>query len=317
MNKLTEFLNTAARHYYAGTPIISDEQFDRLAEASGYNAVGSKQHDNVEKHVYPLYSLQKYYSDENRENPLSEYTNVSRTIKLDGAAVSHLFVDHQLVRSLTRGDGIEGTVVTDKFLSTKLIPHTIELPGVVQIDGELAAPKHVENSRNYAAGALNLKDVNEFKTRGVQFFAYSIRPFVNSTFDSDMRTLQKLGFNTIIDDALIDIYPSDGVVFRVNDNALFTSLGYTSSHPRGAYALKERSEAVETTLLGVEWQVGRTGRVTPVAILEPVWLGYALVSRATLNNPGYIEALDLRIGDTVAVRRAGEVIPQVCYRVEG
>lgn len=316
-SKIIEFLNNAARHYYNGSPIISDEQFDRLAESVDYHNVGAKQHGNVEKHYFPLYSLQKFYADENKASPLAGEKDVTSTIKLDGAACSHLYIDGHYVRSLTRGDGIEGRVVTDKFLGSKLIPQTISIMGVVQIDGEIAAPKTTENSRNYAAGALNLKDPEEFKTRAVEFFAYSVRPNQNPWFDVDMRMLQKEGFNTVTDKNIHEIYPSDGIVFRVNANARFDELGYTADFPRGAYAKKERAELVETVLLGVEWNVGKTGKVTPTAILEPVMCGDANVSRATLNNPGFIEALGLCIGDRVAIRRAGEIIPQIVHKVEG
>jgi len=105
-------------------------------------------------------------------------------------------------------------------------------------------------------------------------------------------------------------------VFRVNDTQLFQDLGYTAKHPRGAYAKKERAAHVETKLLDVEWQVGKSGKVTPVAILEPVYIGDALVSRATLNNPGFIEMLDLQIGDTVAIIRSGEIIPCILHKVD-
>ena len=131
-----------------------------------------------------------------------------------------------------------------------------------------------------------------------------------------MRALHQWGFCTVQDKNLMEIFPTDGVVFRVNSNADFEALGHTSKHPRGAYARKERSECVETVLVGVEWQVGKSGKVTPVAILEPVLVGDAMVSRATLNNPAFIETLDLRIGDRVAIRRAGEIIPQIVHKVE-
>lgn len=314
--KIVDFLNNAARHYYNGEPIISDEQFDKLAESVDYHSVGAKQHGNVEKHVYPLYSLKKFYADENKTSPLVGERDVTSTIKLDGAACSHLYIDGEYVRTLTRGDGVEGRVVTDKFLATNLIPKKISLLGIVQIDGEIAAPNTVENSRNYAAGALNLKDPEEFKTRAVEFFAYSVRPYQNPWFDVDMRMLQKEGFNTVTDKNLHEIYPSDGIVFRVNSNVRFAELGYSTDYPNGAYAKKERAGLVETNLLGVEWQVGRTGKVVPVAILEPVMVGDAKVSRATLNNPGFIEALGLCIGDRVALRRAGEIIPQIVHKVE-
>jgi DNA ligase (NAD+) len=319
MDKIKEFLNRAARHYYNGDPIISDEQFDQLADSIGYNLVGSKQHENTEKHFRRMYSLQKYYEDESAENPLEGFVNVSMTPKIDGAAVSILYVDGKLARVLTRGDGIEGRIITDKFLATKLIPHTISqgLGDVVQITGEIAAPKTVENSRNYAAGALNLIDPEEFKTRAVVFFAYGIYPNPTASFDDDMKTLRRAGFSTVQDRNIAEIYPTDGVVFRLNNNEDFEAQGYTSKHPNGAYARKERSECVETVLLGVEWQVGKSGKVTPVALLEPVQVGDAVVSRATLNNPTFIEALDLRIGDRVAIRRAGEIIPQIVHKVGG
>ena len=317
MNKLIEFLNTAARHYYNGTPIITDEQFDTLADSVGYSAVGALQHEDTQKHVYPMYSLQKFYADAKDKTPLHDYKgDITMSPKLDGAAVEHLYIDGNYVRTLTRGNGIEGKDVTAKFINSKLIPQTIPLDGVVQITGEVCAPKAVENARNYAAGALNLGSVEEFRTRSVEFFAYGIQPYVNATFDEDMSLLWAYGFNTVQDPNLDKIFPTDGVVFRVNSNEDFASLGYTSKHPKGAYARKERSECVETTILSVEWQVGKSGKVTPVAILEPVLVGDATVSRATLNNPGFIQALDLRIGDRVAIRRAGEIIPQVVNKVE-
>lgn len=316
MNKLEQFLNTASRAYYAGQPIISDEQFDRLADSCGYNKVGAGASGETTKHQYQMYSLQKYYEDEGKR-PLEGHTNLAMSIKLDGAAISLLYADGELVQALTRGDGVEGQIITEKILAHKgLVPHTIDLPGVVQITGEIVAPKHIENARNYAAGALNLKDIDEFKTRALSFFAYGVQPSIRPTYTEDLVKLKQFGFQVINDPELDKIYPCDGIVFRVNDNDQFYSMGYTAKHPRGAYAKKERAPHVETKLLGVEWQVGKSGKVTPVAILEPVMIGDAMVSRATLNNPGFIEMLDLRIGDTVAVIRSGEIIPCILHKVD-
>jgi DNA ligase (NAD+) len=315
MNKIEQFLDSASKAYYAGSPIISDEQFDRLAESHGYNSVGAKQHDNKAKHLFQMYSLQKYYEDEGTR-PLEGIKSIASSVKLDGAAISLLYVDGTLVRGLTRGDGVEGQLITDKLLATNLVPHEIPVSGVVQITGEIVAPINIENSRNYAAGSLNLKDVNEFRTRALSFFAYGVQPTLCDTFNEDMKQLQKFGFGVIIESDLDKIFPCDGVVFRVNDNRQFFEMGYTAKHPRGAYAKKERAAHVETTLLSVEWQVGKSGKVTPVAILEPVYIGDALVSRATLNNPGFIEMLDLRIGDRVAIIRSGEIIPCILHKVD-
>ena len=317
MNKLHKLLDKASEAYYQGMPTIPDYMFDMLAEGCGYNKVGAAVHGNKAKHTHRMYSLQKFYEDEGKSDPLAGL-DVTTSIKLDGAAISLLYVDGILVQALTRGDGVEGQIITDKMYEHgNLVPLRINLGNItVQVTGEIVAPLHVENSRNYAAGSLNLKDLNEFKTRAIEFFAYQITPNLDPTWSGDMRVLKQLGFNTVLEPELAKIYPSDGIVVRLNNNHQFEQLGYTSKHPRGAYARKERAAHVETKLLGVEWNVGKTGKVTPTAILEPVKIGDALVSRATLNNPGFIEALDLQIGDTVAVARAGEIIPCILHKVD-
>lgn len=313
---LIQYLNECSRHYYNGNPIISDEVFDRLAESVDYKNIGVKQHDNVQKHYYPMYSLQKFYEDEGKNNPLSGESNVSYSIKLDGAAISILYINGQLTRVLTRGDGKEGTDVTEKFIGSNLIPQLFHHDGIVQITGEIAAPSHVPNARNYAAGALNLKDTNEFRTRSVEFFAYGLQPYHNDTWEEDMQMLSRIGFNTVLDKGLADIYPSDGLVFRVNSNKRYEELGFTAHHPKGAYARKVRGETVEAEILAVEWNTSRTGKVTPVAILSPIILGDKQVSRATLNNIGFIEALDIQIGSKVAVGMGGEIIPVIYHKIE-
>jgi DNA ligase (NAD+) len=317
MNKLTEFLNLAARNYYAGNPIISDEVFDRLSESAGYDKVGAKQHEHLEKHLYPMYSLQKHYEGEGTR-PVLPGTRIDTSPKLDGAAISALYINGALVRVLTRGDGVEGTIVTDKFLVTKLIPHYIanqSVPDIMQITGELCAPKHVENARNYAAGALNLMDVNEFKTRSVEFFAYGVNPVLTDSFQHDMMMLKSWGFNTVKDSELWNIFPTDGIVHRLDSNKEFYEAGYTSKHPKGALAVKERGASVETKLLDVIWETSRSGKVTPVAILDPIKIGDKLVSRATLNNISFIRALDIEIGDTVGVILGGEIIPKITHKI--
>ena len=318
--KLETYLDLASKAYYDGEPIMTDAQFDALADSIGYNKVGAKQHDNVEKHVYRMYSLQKYYEDEDKQRPLQGAGDLSISAKLDGAAISILYVNGELARVLTRGDGIEGQVVTDKFIDNPIIPQRLEnVPSLLQVTGEIVAPLNIENARNYAAGSLNLKDASEFKQRALSFYAYGVEPRVDpshDTYDRDMAALARRGFNTVQATDLDKIFPTDGVVFRVNSYKTFLEMGYTAKHPRGAYALKERGAHVETKLLDVEWQVGKSGKVTPVAILEPVMIGDAVVSRATLNNPGFIQALGIQIGDTLAVIRSGEIIPCVLHKVD-
>lgn len=316
MNKLHKLLDKASEAYYAGKPTIPDYIFDILAENCGYNKIGTNVYGKKAKHLYPMYSLQKFYDDEDKADPLAGQ-DVITSIKLDGAAISLVYNAGILVQALTRGDGIEGQIITDKMYEHgSLVPLNLNNNLTVQITGEIVAPLHIENSRNYAAGSLNLKDLNEFRTRALQFFAYQITPNCYQLWPDEMEYLKFLGFNTVLEPGLDKIYPSDGIVVRLKDNFQFNEMGYTSKHPRGAYAHKERAQYVETKLLGVEWNVGKTGKVTPTAILEPVYIGDALVSRATLNNPGFIEALDLQIGDTVAVVRSGEIIPCILHKVE-
>ena len=310
------FLDYASAKYYAGEPIISDEEFDKLAEYFNYERVGAPVAlgDRV-AHPFPMWSLQKCYDDE----PLIDLGgDVVVTPKLDGAAVALYYVDGRLSLALTRGDGKEGLDITEKMAT--LVPNQLEpypLP-FMQITGEIVAPKTIENARNYAAGALNLKSVEEFTSRDLTFVAYGVAPNINKSWCNDMINLHMFGFNTVdtMPDFWLDQFPQDGQVYRLDKHNEFQALGHTSKHPRGAFALKERKGGVITRLLDVTWQVGRSGVVSPVAILEPVLVGDATVSRATLHNAKYIRELGLELGCLVEIIRAGEIIPRVVRRID-
>ena len=305
-------LDKASKAYYEGKPFLSDEEFDRLAEREGYEAVGYNP-DAKLKHKYPLYSLQKVFVGEDTP-PNYNGAGTIITPKLDGAAIAIQYKNGAIHKVITRGDGEAGVDVTDKFIFDNIIPFSIADEGNFQITGEIVAPKEIPNARNYSAGALNLKDVKEFLSRDLTFIAYNVQPNLSKTYISDMTELRELGFNTVIDSDW-EQFPNDGQVIRVDTNSTFESLGFTSHHPRGAYALKTRDAGVATTLLDVVWQTGKSGKVTPVAILEPIEIDGATISRATLNNMAYIESLDLEIGCQVEVIRAGKIIPCVIGRV--
>ena len=134
-------------------------------------------------------------------------------------------------------------------------------------------------------------------------------------FRSNLIKLNEWGFETCIDSPYLE-FPHDGEVFRVDNNNYFEELGYTSKHPRGAFALKEKPDGIVTKLLDVLWQVGKSGAISPVAVLEPINIDGAIVSRATLHNSAVIEGLGLEIGCMVEVIRAGGIIPQVISRVD-
>jgi DNA ligase (NAD+) len=312
-----ELLDKASKAYFEGSPFLSDQEFDSLAKKESYERVGYNP-DDRQSHLFPLYSLQKVFEGE--DTPPVYKSKVIETPKLDGAAISIQYKKGKLFKVITRGDGKAGVEVTDKFFGNNIIPknlypeYTFENWGILQVTGEIVAPKEIPNARNYAAGALNLKDREEFSRRNLTFIAYNIEPNIGSTYENDMSHLEYAGFHAVTESDWEE-FPTDGKVFRVNDNMEYTVLGYTSHHPRGAYALKTREEGIETTLLDVVWQTGKSGKVTPVAILDPIEIDDAIISRATLNNIAYIKSLNLEIGCRVKVIRAGKIIPRVIERV--
>ena len=307
-NYLENKLREASSAYYSGSPIMTDQEFDALARATNFNEVGTR--EGRIPHAFRMWSLQKVF-----EGDKCPFTNkgVIVTPKLDGSAISILYIEGELQRVLTRGDGKCGIDITDKFtfkeIDCNLIPQKIDFKEILQVTGEIVAPKSVPNSRNYAAGSLNLKDVREFLSRDLAFIAYGLEPF-GKTYMEDMSFLQAGGFDTVIDNDWAQ-FPHDGTVWRLDNNEKFRDLGYTSHHPRGAFAVKKQHKGVTTTLLDVDWQVGKSGVVSPVAILEPCTIGEATVSRATLHNKSYIEELGLYIGCEVEVIRSGEIIPRI------
>jgi len=312
MNK-TEYLELCNQKYAEGNPILPDEVYDRLVENTELeNKVGYDVSEARHKHPFPMYSLQKVFIGEDKEPDWDIKHTKIMTAKLDGAAVSITYIDGVLTQALTRGDGKAGLDITDKIKC--LVPNEIWSKGLKQVTGEIVAPKEIPNARNYASGALNLKDLEEFKSRNLTFVAYGIQPAIGAEWTEDMNLVSGMGFNAVTKSDYRE-FPQDGKVVRVDSNTYFETLGYTSHHPRGSFALKTRQAGVVTRLLDVEWNVGKSGAVSPVAILEPCVIGEATISRATLHNMAYIEALELEIGCNVEVIRSGEIIPRIVKRV--
>jgi DNA ligase (NAD+) len=308
---MQHFLEKASAMYYSGTPILSDAEFDALARLYNYDTVGHTVTDGI-PHLYKMYSLQKVFDLNAVESSTSPMV---RTPKLDGAAVSLQYVNGHIAQALTRGDGNLGRDITLKL--EELVPNVISIKGKIQITGEVVAPDTIPNARNFAAGSLNLKDLMEFRSRAkdLRFVAYDIQGVEYERLTSAMDHLAQNGFEVITHFDATG-YPTDGEVFRVDNYDAFYKLGYTAHHPRGAFALKEQKDGVITELLDVVWQVGKSGVVSPVAILRPVEVGDALVSRATLHNIEYIRSLNLEIGCSVEVIRSGEIIPRIVRRVD-
>jgi DNA ligase (NAD+) len=307
---MEKYLDQLSEMYYKGQPEVTDEEFDRLAQKHSYNAVGAK--DGETPHLYRMYSLQKVHFGEKQPKLVNPVT----TPKLDGAAISVSYVGNEfkhLHQVITRGDGVQGQDITNKI--RHLVPETFfGGTSTLQFNCEVVAPKTISNSRNYASGALNLKDVNEVKQRDITVVCYDVLGTSLETYKERLEFAKQCGFNVITDN--VDRFPNDGQVVREDDCLLYEKMGYTSKHPRAAYALKPKPQTVVTKLLDVEWNVGRSGIVSPVAILEPVVIGEATVSRATLHNMDYIDSLGLEIGCDVVVVRSGEIIPRILGRAD-
>ena len=316
---MREFLDRACKLYYEGTPIIKDHEFDILAKKHDYKRVGHTVTDGVPHH-FPMRSLQKVFD---LNDAPSWYSNayegteieVVCSPKLDGAAVSILYINGRLEIALTRGDGKIGKDVTDKL--RLLVPNKLNFnaTGIIQLTGEIVAPKEIANSRNYAAGALNLKNINEFSCRRIQFVLYGAEPNRKEYWTEEMDAYSHSGFVTVLE-SVDYTYPTDGIVYRLNKFSYHHMQGITSQHPKGSFALKsDKTDSAISTLRKVVWQVGKSGRISPVAILDPVKIGDAEISRATLHNISIIDELDLEIGCQVEVVRAGEIIPRIVRRI--
>lgn len=274
--------------------------------------------------------------------------------KIDGLSVSLEYKDGIFTRGSTRGDGFVGEDITKNLKTIKSIPMVLrEKIPFIEVRGEVYMPKSdfeklvrkqlendeqpAKNPRNAAAGSLRQKDSRVTASRGLDIFVFNLQRIEGRELTCHSESLdymKSLGFNVIdgyktfdnIEDAVSRImeigenrqsysYDIDGAVIKVDDFELRNELGSTAKVPKWAVAFKYPPEEKETKLLDIEINVGRTGALTPVAVFEPVWLAGTTVSRAVLHNQDYIDSKDIRIGDIIAVRKAGDIIPEVVRSV--
>jgi DNA ligase (NAD+) len=271
--------------------------------------------------------------------------------KIDGVAVSLTYERGRFTRAVSRGDGTEGDDITQNVRHLSDLPHEIiDAPDILELRGEIymrheeferlnaarskAAQETYKNPRNLAAGTVKLLDPREARARKLNIVLYGIGACEPAGFFNSQNEIQatfkgwqfpvlekywladgiKSAWSCIEElDALRQkfAYPTDGAVVKLDDFDLQEQAGYTSKAPRWAIAYKFEAEQAETRLREISLQIGRTGAVTPVAILEPVQLAGTTVSRATLHNEDEIRRKDIRPGDIVLVQKAGEIIPQV------
>lgn len=270
--------------------------------------------------------------------------------KIDGLSVSLEYTNGVLTRGSTRGDGDVGEDVTANLRTVRSIPLKIKTPlPFLEVRGEVYMPKSVfaslvtrqeldgekpfKNPRNAAAGSLRQKDSKVTAGRGLDIFVFNVQQIEGTELSSHKQSLDFLreqGFHTIpfytrfdnITDVISELkrigeirsgleYDIDGAVIKVDDFAQRERLGSTSKFPKWAVAFKYPPEEKTTKLVDIEIGVGRTGVLTPTAVFEPVLLAGSTVSRATLHNQDFITEKDIRIGDEVAIRKAGDIIPEV------
>ena len=279
--------------------------------------------------------------------------------KIDGLSVSLEYVDGVFTRGSTRGDGDVGEDVTANLRTVRSIPLKLKtaLP-FLEVRGEVYMPKSVfaslvrgqelrgekpfKNPRNAAAGSLRQKDPKITAGRGLDIFVFNVQQIDGEELTSHKQSLDFLrsqGFKTVpfynrfdnIGDVLSEIhrigeirsgleFDIDGAVIKVDDFSQRSALGSTSKFPKWAVAFKYPPEEKNTKLVDIEINVGRTGVLTPTAVLEPVLVAGSTVSRATLHNQDFISEKDIRIGDSVVIRKAGDIIPEVvrvAERTEG
>lgn len=274
-------------------------------------------------------------------------------LKLDGLSLSIQYENGKLVRAVTRGDGTVGEDVTENILEIESIPKVLKESVSLEIRGEVVLPiskfeklnkRRLEageevfaNPRNAASGTLRQLDSKIIKERGLDAYFYFLVDAQNyglKTHSESIEYLSKLGIKTtevceVLKDSTELIkrieywgekresldYETDGMVIKVNEIELWDKLGNTTKSPRWAIAFKFPAKQVTTKILGVTWQVGRTGKITPVAELEEVELSGSKVKRASLHNYQEIERKDIRVGDSVFIEKAAEIIPQVVKSV--
>ena len=380
-------LEEANRLYYVeNAPTLSDQEFDkkmrRLQDLEAAHPewddpnsptrhVGSdlvesqKSKDKSNKafetvmHKYPMLSLANTYSEEEIQDwlrKLPQGVEIACELKYDGLSISLWYEHGNLVKALTRGDGLKGDNVIDNIRTIKTIPQHIvrdNLPEQFELRGEVLLPwanferlnqqreaneePLFANPRNAASGTLKLLDSAEVSRRGLTCYLYYMlgEELPGETHSQRLESARQWGFP--VSDAIkvcrslsevmnfIHYWDTerknlpvatDGIVLKVNDLKVQQQLGYTAKTPRWAIAYKFPAEKQLTLLKQITYQVGRTGVVTPVANLEPVQLSGTMVQRATLHNEDFIRSLGLREGDRVWVEKGGEIIPKIVGRAD-
>ncbi len=336
---------------------LEEETGERLPDSPTRRIGGEpisafKKHEHIKK----LYSLDKSVTFEELESfdsKVRKVANPEYTVeyKFDGLTMCLTYKNGYFERATTRGNGTVGEDVTAQVLTIKSFPLAIDYKGTVEVQGEAiirlsaleeynkTAEEQLKNARNAVAGAIRNLDPKVTEKRKPEILFYNVNYIEDNSLKSQTEIfdfLKKNGFKVFdflrichsleeVKNAVNEIDNSrksldvltDGAVIKVNDIKVREVLGYTDKFPRWAMAYKFEAEETLTDILDVVWQVGRTGKLTPLGIVSPVDLGGATVRKATLNNYGDIQRKNVKIGSTVVIRRSNEVIPEILGATDG
>lgn len=352
IRNLINELNKYTKLYEIGTPAISDKEWDNLyfklkelEKTTGIiypDSPTQKVHfEEISKlnkvtHSHPMLSLAKTKEISEVEN----FTKASECIfmlKMDGLTASLRYENGKLISAETRGNGIIGEDITHNIVTLNNVPLTIPFTDTLVIDGEIICDtktfkerfsNNFANPRNYAAGAIRRLDASENKNSGLSFVVWDCIEGIDKEKLSDkFEILEEYGFtvvpfefniekdfNTLKNKAIQLNYPIDGIVIKYNNCKFYRSLGNTEHHFRGGLAYKFYDEEYETELLDIEWTMGRTGVLTPVAVFKPVDTGDSIIERASLHNVSIMrEVLGNKPykGQKIWVVKQNMIIPQI------
>lgn len=358
MHRLEALEKAHPEMYDAASPtqhVGSDLAEPAVTPAALMNKASAKGFEQV-AHRYPMLSLANTYSQQEIEEWLGRvYKELGRDVeivcelKFDGLSISLWYENGELVRAVTRGDGVRGDDVVSNVRTIRTIPQHIDgAPAEMEIRGEVLLPwenferlnaiREAEeeplfaNPRNAASGTLKLQNPEIVAARGLDAYLYYVpgEDIPAQTHYERLQIAKQMGFQVSeairvchsIEEVMEYIHywdterknlpvATDGIVLKVNSFAQQKVLGYTAKTPRWAIAFKFEAEKQRTRLESVSYQVGRTGAITPVANMTPVQLSGTMVKRATLNNADFIDSLDLHEGDMVWVEKGGEIIPKI------
>ena len=296
-------------------------------------------------HTNPMLSLENTYNEEDvakwyqkMEEVVGKNPEVVLEYKFDGNSAGIRFSHGRVQKALTRGNGLVGEDITNNIKTMDDVSN-ISSTFNGETRGEIIMSKdefnrlNVEgkyaNARNLASGTIKLLDVEEFKKRKLWFFSYWLEDSKNKKHSEDLEFLKKMGFRTgdyfichslqelldnikLIEEKKASLpFEIDGAVMKLNEKRYWEELGSTAKFPRYAKAYKYHQEVAETKVLSIDFQVGRSGKITPVATLEPVFIDGSTVARATLNNVEFLKQIDVRVNDTVYIQKAAAIIPQI------